>query len=538
MNRERTRRNRGVPDVLELMHHIQSRLPVKDAARTSILSKYWRHAWSTIPNLRFHVHKEQERGHMKLVDIDHTLTRYLHSNIQIERFELKIVIKNQESASLVEKWIRSVATKSSLKEISLTIRLNGASLHLPDEIFSGENLTKISVSARWLGIHKVWMTTAHNPKCGSLRELYLYCVRINEEVLHDIFSSCRLLVKIQLLRCSQGLNTIKVKNLHFLQHLEIITDETDNTALEINHVPNLQMLICKATIAREPTTPFNTHSIALGSNMTELILGRGVIKDNASLEMIIKSGLPFLKSFSLNMACWTLGSFHFTCASIEKFHLHDCPPSLVDVVHVKAPKLFYFFFSGYAMPSLLFPNSTLEQIKLWQLGLRIGELDASYFLKLRKALTLSNNNYVHIKVNFNNDVPLHIDIDDLRTRLEFPPALNVQKLCFQTSGDECLWENSQFFDAFFEICHPERIAAWPDFLLKHNNHFCKLMLREVLKKKNNTKTKTSYWPRYLKNVQLERPHILRWENLASSHSDFLDGGAPERSPVEFQLKWR
>nr|KAJ0208790.1 hypothetical protein LSAT_V11C400197410 [Lactuca sativa] len=179
--------------------------------------------------------------------------------------ELSISIENQESASLTEKLIRMVATKTSVKDLSLTILPYGASLHLPDEILS---------------------------------ELHLVGVHISDEVLHDILLSCSLLEKIKLLYFSKGLNTIKVKNLVCLHELQIVTMDTGSTGFEISHVPSLHVMGCNVHMngmSRRFGPLIKDHSISLGSNVTDLTLGGGVIRDNASLDMIIKLGLPFLK---------------------------------------------------------------------------------------------------------------------------------------------------------------------------------------------------------------------------------------------------
>ncbi|KAI3506495.1 hypothetical protein L1887_28856 [Cichorium endivia] len=143
-----------------------------------------------------------------LLDVDLTLLRYLRDNIPIESFYLNIEIENQESASHVEKWIRPVATKTCLKELFLSIDLTNASLTLPDDILSGENLTNLRVSVPTRGTHSVWMSTPVI-KCVSLQELHLYNVCISEEALHDILSSCSLLVKIELLYSCKEFKTIK-----------------------------------------------------------------------------------------------------------------------------------------------------------------------------------------------------------------------------------------------------------------------------------------------------------------------------------------
>ncbi|CAH1441501.1 unnamed protein product [Lactuca virosa] len=516
------RSNTQLEDVPELMQRIQLLLPVNEAARTSVLSKSWLHALSTIPNLRFYV---RETNHLKLVD--RTLNWYSHFNMPIESFDLNIRIENQESASLAENWIRFVATKTCLKELSLTFYLYGASLTLPDEILSvAKNLTILRVVTT-RGCHSLWMKSSHHPptiNCVYLREVLFRGVGISQEVFDGILSSCRLLEKLELTLCSQReLKTIKVINFHRLYELIIHLEHANSTAVEISHVPNLRLFSCLLGGPND-THLSNVCSLSLGRSVTELSLG-GLIKDDASLDMI-KSGFPFLESLTLYMGCWTLGSFHFTCASLKRLSLLWCPLHNFTDVQVYAPKLIFFSFIGYSMPSLLFPISTLHKTTFSMILYK--PLDASFFLKMREALALSSECKINISKDY--EPPSDIDIDDLRTRLPFPPANNVRRLVFETNKDECLWEHSQFFDAFFEICHPKKVVAKPDVHFRHTNHFCKLMLREVLEKK--TTRGGQYWCRYLKDAQI-RPHET-WETLTNSHRSFLDG--PE-SATYFKLNW-
>ncbi|XP_052626044.1 uncharacterized protein LOC128133075 [Lactuca sativa] len=284
---------------------------------------------------------------MKLVDVDNTLIRYLRDNKPIERFDLMIDIENQESASHAEKWI-GTKNKTCLKEFILSTNLYGASFTLPDELLLCENLTKIRVSAT-KGIHSVLMTTSQHQhpviiNCFSLRELHSDGVRISEEILHDILSSCSLLVKIELLNSCEGVKTIKVKKLQRLYELRIhlYHEDVHSTPLEISDLPNLGVFSCNLR-PRQWLNPhpclFNSHSISLGSSVTELMLG-GVILDKERVDMI-KSEFPFLESLTLHMTSWMLGSFHFTCASIKRLYLLLCPDILIDV-QVYAPKLLFF----------------------------------------------------------------------------------------------------------------------------------------------------------------------------------------------------
>ncbi|KAI3510197.1 hypothetical protein L1887_25728 [Cichorium endivia] len=93
---------RQLEDIPDLIHHIQSLLPVKEAARTSVLSKSWLHAWSTIPILRFRealssVSEKQERDLLKV--FDRTLIRYMDDNLPINSIDHKIYIENQATSS-------------------------------------------------------------------------------------------------------------------------------------------------------------------------------------------------------------------------------------------------------------------------------------------------------------------------------------------------------------------------------------------------------------------------------------------------------
>ncbi|CAH1428830.1 unnamed protein product [Lactuca virosa] len=280
---------REVEDVVELMQNIQSQLTVKEAAQTSVLSKSWLHAWSTFPNLRFDVGRGKS---MKLVDVERTLIRYHHDNTPIKRFDLKIDIENQESASQAEKWIGDVTTKTCLKEISLSLLLWGASFRLPDEILASGNLTKIRVSAPRIHPNSIWMTmTKPVIKCvSSLRELHLEGVSISEEALHHILSSCCLLEKIELLHSCEGFKTIKIKNLPRLYELNIsfVSLYENSTALEISDVPKLGVFsyyIRDVFQSHIPLViePLNSHSISM-RKVRRLMLG-DVITDNTCLDI-------------------------------------------------------------------------------------------------------------------------------------------------------------------------------------------------------------------------------------------------------------
>ncbi|KAL4582433.1 hypothetical protein LXL04_006982 [Taraxacum kok-saghyz] len=453
----------------ELIQLIQYHLPVNKGARTAVLSKSWRHAWSTNPNLRFHL-----SGEKSLKFVDRTLTRYLRENLLIEKVKLEIDITNWKF-SPAEKLIWLIATKTCLKEFSLSVMCSyssyGNNFTLSDDLLLGENLTKIRVQGAGKGeVNCVKMMTSLHPviKCVSLQELDLVGVRISEAALNHIFSSCTLLVKIRLRKivlCSKKFKNIKVKNLPRLYELHVgFYSWYSYPDLEISDVPNLRVFRYEINSDGTDPLPFNAkaYSMSLSNNLT------------------------------LSLDTWKFESFHFTCASIKRISLDLCAYKYKKIsdVQIYAPKLLSFSFSGYDHPDLLFPVSSLTQIEL---SFRLRHpFDVSFFVKLREALTLSPKCNICI---ITYKMPLDIDIDDLRRRLLFPPATNVQQLDFGVVYENDPRERSPFFDALFEICHPKHVIARPrdiyipvseqGFFLEKNN-FCWLMPREVLEKKKTT----------------------------------------------------
>ncbi|XP_071712331.1 putative F-box/LRR-repeat protein At3g58880 [Rutidosis leptorrhynchoides] len=249
---QRRSQPRDVP--VDLIHRIQSLLPLREASRTCVLSKTWSHAWSTIPHLRFHItsgflstiphlrfiitsefpNEEKERDYIKFMD--HTIFRYIQENIPIEHFDL---ILDNKLASLANKWIPTVGAQSCYKKLSIDIPYESDSdLILLDEIFSGKNLHTLSlIDCRSSPIE----TVSRNPviNCVNLRVLKLEDVEINEEVLDILFSTC-ILLEIINLAVRTNMTTFKVQNLCYLQELKLKTS-VPYDVLKIDDVPNLHL---------------------------------------------------------------------------------------------------------------------------------------------------------------------------------------------------------------------------------------------------------------------------------------------------------
>nr|GEW30567.1 retrotransposon protein, putative, Ty1-copia subclass [Tanacetum cinerariifolium] len=100
------------------------------------------------------MHYTKERNYMNLIDC--TLQRYLRDHIPIQSFDLDIMIADSMSTFLLGKWIQSIAIKSCLKELNLTIFCySNGSYAFPDEIFSRENLDTIRVKVDAISSHRM-----------------------------------------------------------------------------------------------------------------------------------------------------------------------------------------------------------------------------------------------------------------------------------------------------------------------------------------------------------------------------------------------
>ncbi|XP_071712336.1 putative F-box/LRR-repeat protein At3g58880 [Rutidosis leptorrhynchoides] len=395
---QRSSQTEDVP--VELIQRIQSLLPVKEAAHTCVLSKNWSHAWSTIPNLRFNVtskfpNEEKERDYINFMD--RTISKYAQHNIPIESFKLNL--DNKLASHLANKWIPTVAAQSCLKELSICICYSyDSKIILPDEIFSGKNLHTLSLrDSRFSPIE----TVSRNPviKCVNLRVLKLEFVKISEEVLDTLFSTCILLEKIHL-SVDFGLKTFKVRNLHYLQELKLMISRPFDV-LKIDDVPDLRLFFYY--VVREPIKTFNLASL---TSVTELSL-HGVIIDFAFLDMIV-SKLPSLEILCLLIRNWTLERLNFTSSSLKRLTLTIRVRKKI-VIQVNAPKLHHLSYSGNTMPSLLFRSS--EAHDYMKLKLHLWDpIDRSFFLKMREILNLPSK--FDIEIRCISYEPAKIDNED------------------------------------------------------------------------------------------------------------------------------
>ncbi|KAL3651399.1 hypothetical protein CASFOL_004401 [Castilleja foliolosa] len=119
----------GVSQLPEaIIQHIQSLLTLKQAAQTSILSKSWHNAWSTLPNLDFD-QRRSGRDYKSYRDVRgflesamRTIQRYEQSNLNIKSFSLSMDRRDSDIRILGDE-LTMKALKLGAIELSLSVCL-------------------------------------------------------------------------------------------------------------------------------------------------------------------------------------------------------------------------------------------------------------------------------------------------------------------------------------------------------------------------------------------------------------------------------
>jgi len=161
----------------EVLRHILSFLPTKDAVRTSVLSKSWEYRWASIPNLDF--------------------------SYAIKRFNLSCDVLRD--ASRVNTWI-SAAVRHNVQELDISLDNFKGEFSLPYCLFTCKTLTS-------LHLYMPIILKLPTAICFSnLKTLTIESVTFSDEYLiEQLFYGMPVLEKLCLHDCSWG--SLKVVHL-------------------------------------------------------------------------------------------------------------------------------------------------------------------------------------------------------------------------------------------------------------------------------------------------------------------------------------
>ncbi|KAJ0901358.1 putative F-box-like domain superfamily protein [Helianthus annuus] len=172
-------------------------LPIKEAARTSILSRDWRYKWTNIPKLVFSKpNGKQIMETSKLIRAIHQVMSLRHD--PIHEFTLSVDVdcfgKTGLPSCEVDQIICYLSKNHPVKKLRLDFDISGrCSYNLPFSVFSLHHLTELYLS--WCGLDH---QEAFNG-FGSLIVLSLDFVWISRKTLLSLLSSCPSLKSFRLI---------------------------------------------------------------------------------------------------------------------------------------------------------------------------------------------------------------------------------------------------------------------------------------------------------------------------------------------------
>ncbi|GLT58082.1 hypothetical protein SLA2020_310040 [Shorea laevis] len=193
-----------------IIDNILSHLPIKDAVKTSVLSRKWRYRWATVPSLVFDTHcfsvSSQDPALIKnkLVSIiDHVLL--LH-NGPLQKFKLSH--RDLLGIADIDRWILFIS-RSFIKEFILEI-WKGQRYRPPSSLFNCQNLIHLEL------FNCLLKPPESFKGFRNLKSLDLQHITITQDVFENLISSCPLLERLTLMNFDGFMDlNIDAPNLQF-----------------------------------------------------------------------------------------------------------------------------------------------------------------------------------------------------------------------------------------------------------------------------------------------------------------------------------
>ncbi|KEH18290.1 putative F-box/FBD/LRR-repeat protein At1g78760 isoform X2 [Medicago truncatula] len=345
-----------------ILHNILSRLPEKDAARTSVLSKSWLDTWYTFPILSFSdgifigTFPQPREGFLRkrknFIDyMKRTLLRFYDNELAIKQF--KLMLNNFELRSMsadVDLWL-NLASECGVEVLELCLpQSRGECYVLPKGIIEGKSFVKLELMG---GIRVDQSFMNNSIKCFSLRVLSLWEVLCEyEHAIENLISRCPLIEHITLKCCSvlspsvttnhlfesdtpgimkslsmRGLSKLKTVDVQGIQEVYI-----DAPCLE-------NFCYCPGDFDAPFKIDFERCKNLKKLNLLSLM--SIIITDKWFLELFPK--FPFLESLKLDN-CTMSEKINISSVQLKVLELFDC--SNLKEVNIDAPNLLLCVYCG------------------------------------------------------------------------------------------------------------------------------------------------------------------------------------------------
>ncbi|XVF43345.1 hypothetical protein PTKIN_Ptkin02bG0033100 [Pterospermum kingtungense] len=224
-----------------ITERILARLPIRDAVRTSVLSRNWRHKWTTLPHLVFDAQGTHDSTNTALNE--DKLVRVIYRILcqhkgPVNKFSLSSVRSMSTSYPDIDQWIKYFLSRNGIRELILLFKEgNWYKIHCC--LFSCANLRHLNLSC--------CIIPTPPPTFGGFSDLT--CLKLNRvsvktEVLENLVAKCPKLNTL-LLSYVDDLDRLnidyapKLKTLIFVGSLNICLNNTPRLVYAAMHFTQL-----------------------------------------------------------------------------------------------------------------------------------------------------------------------------------------------------------------------------------------------------------------------------------------------------------
>ncbi|GFP98396.1 F-box/LRR-repeat protein at3g59200 [Phtheirospermum japonicum] len=474
-----------------IIHRVKSFLTGKEAAQTTILSKSWRSAWLTRPNLDFDYNGTGGVDEELLEFAKKTIKRYEESELSIESFRLCMGsgwYKFYHGNELIAKALRMGVTH-------LTLQLESYNLDivLPPEVLAAQNLVGLSVEGC-----KIDLGMDQKVRCSRLESLSLNKVLMQQrDMIFNVTSSCPLIQKLT------------------LSYIYIFDSKTQSWRL--------------SSYSSDPVNLPMLHKL----RCLELCN----VKFDTSFFSDLSSNFPFLEELTLKHCC----TVQEVCSrSLKHLNFAQDDRSSDDRTSVKfdVPSMRTFTFEGEVIPLVSFKSTSSE----WESHVSINykdPLSTKWFLELNELLAKLRGSKTSLSLQVDCRESFDYEVEEIQ-------GLPKHEVEILTMDIECLPSLNCYalFDGLFRFCRPKFITQYlfpkSYFRWETNNYFlCDTFLVQEMDEKCWMSKHFMYGLHDLKevNVQLFDEDVAVWRDLPLK--SFLDASkSPKyKRKIRFKLEW-